>query len=85
MGRRFEVDCFWRSRRVVAELDGYGAHLTPDRAEADRVRDGLLQAEGIPVHRITSRRIERDADRLDAQLRTALGVGAGAPAVRVKR
>ncbi len=85
MGRRFEVDCLWRSQGVAAELDGYGAHLTPDRAEADRERDGLLQAGGVPVHRITSRRIERDADRLDAQLRTALGVGAGAPAVRVKR
>jgi len=73
-GRRFEVDCLWRSRGVVAELDGYGAHLTPDRAEADRERDGLLQAGGMPVHRITSRRIERDADRLQAQLRAALGL-----------
>lgn len=77
-GRRFEVDCLWRSPRVAAELDGYGAHLTPDRAEADRERDGLLQAAGVPVHRITFRRIERDAAGLDAQLRVALGVESGA-------
>jgi very-short-patch-repair endonuclease len=73
-GRRFEVDCLWRSRCVVVELDGYGAHMTPDRTEADRERDGLLQADGIPVHRITSGRIERDANRLEVQLRRALGV-----------
>jgi predicted transcriptional regulator of viral defense system len=74
-GRRFEVDCLWRSQRVIAELDGRAAHLIPEQVEADLLRDGLLQANGIPVHRVSPRRLERDRDGLESQLRTALASG----------
>src|SRR4051812_23428933 len=34
-----EVDCVWRDLRLIAELDGKEAHLTPHAFEKDRVRD----------------------------------------------
>lgn len=71
-GRRFEVDCLWRAQRVVAELDGRSAHLIPEQVERDLLRDGILQAAGIPVHRITSHRLETDPAGLERQLRQAL-------------
>lgn len=71
-GERFEVDCLWRSRRVVVELDTYATHGSRETIEADRRRDGLLQAHGLPVHRITDTRLGREPDQVDAQLRRAL-------------
>jgi len=41
-----EVDCLWRSERVIVELDGRAAHETYAAFEVDRGRDRRLQAEG---------------------------------------
>jgi very-short-patch-repair endonuclease len=54
------------------ELDGRAAHLIAERVEADLRRDGLLQANGFPVHRVSPDRLAGDPDGLEAQLRTAL-------------
>jgi very-short-patch-repair endonuclease len=71
-GQRFEVDCLWRRRALVVELDGYASHLSRGRAEADRERDGWLGARGLVVSRVTWRRLERDPGGLESQLRMAL-------------
>ncbi len=48
-----EVDCVWRDKKVIVELDGRGTHGTRQAFERDRERDRLLQAAGWPVIRIT--------------------------------
>ncbi len=72
-GERFEVDCIWRSARLIVELDGFAAHGTPEAIEEDRRRDGLLQAHSLSVHRITDRRLACDPDGIYRQLRAKLG------------
>lgn len=74
-GHRFEVDCLWRAQSLVVELDGRAAHLIPERVEADLRRDGLLQASGFSVHRVSPDRLAGDPDGLESQLRTALHLG----------
>ncbi|HKJ35337.1 MAG TPA: DUF559 domain-containing protein, partial [Solirubrobacterales bacterium] len=73
-GRRFEVDGLHRAQKVIIELDGWGAHGTRERREEDLERDGILQANGYSTHRITPRRIRRDGDALERQLRLALNL-----------
>lgn len=73
-GERFEADCLWRRQRLVIELDDYSTHGTPEAMEEDRRRDGLLQAAGWAVHRVTGRRLDLpDRDQLERQLSLALG------------
>jgi predicted transcriptional regulator of viral defense system/very-short-patch-repair endonuclease len=72
-GERIEVDCLWRVQRVIVELDDYSTHGTPEAMEEDRRRDGLLQAAGWAVHRITGQRLDPPSrDQLERQLRPAL-------------
>jgi predicted transcriptional regulator of viral defense system len=71
-GEHFEVDCLWRGPRLIVELDGHAAHGTPEALEADRRRDGLLGAHSYSVQRLTARRLARDGDRVERQLRVGL-------------
>jgi very-short-patch-repair endonuclease len=48
-----EVDCVWRDKRVIVELDGRATHGTRQAFERDRERDRILQAAGWRVIRIT--------------------------------
>jgi len=57
-GCRWECDCVWRASRVIAELDGRGAHLTGKAFETDRLRDRTLTAAGWLVIRITWAQLE---------------------------
>lgn len=66
-----EVDCLWRERRLVVELDGYGYHAGLDAFEKDRLRDRLLQIAGYRPIRLTWRAL-RDDRRLPTQLKDAL-------------
>lgn len=52
-GRRFEVDCVWRERKLMVELDGWAAHGTKRAYERDRARDRFLVRHGWRVIRIT--------------------------------
>ena len=54
----YEVDAAWLDHRLVVELDSHGYHGTRAAFENDRVRDGILQAAGYRVIRITHRRME---------------------------
>ena len=71
----YEVDFFWRSRRLIVEVDGGAAHHTRRAFEADRARDAELTASGHRVMRFTHRRIEREPAVVADELRRA-----GAPA-----
>ena len=55
-----EVDCLWRERGVIVELDGYGYHAGLDAFERDRLRDRQLQLAGFRVLRITWRALSND-------------------------
>jgi very-short-patch-repair endonuclease len=63
-----EVDCAWRDRGLVVELDGYGYHAGLDAFERDRLRDRLLHIAGFLPIRITWRAL-RDDPGLAAELR----------------
>jgi very-short-patch-repair endonuclease len=71
-GRFFEVDCLWRERRLVVELDGRASHGTGRAFEEDRERDRLLLVEGWQVVRITWRQIHDDPVAVIADLRRLL-------------
>jgi hypothetical protein len=72
--RWVEVDCVWRERRLVAELDGRAAHLTPAAFDSDRARDRSLAAAGWPTIRITWRQLHSDEHALAADLRALLAL-----------
>ncbi|MGH2991542.1 MAG: endonuclease domain-containing protein [Solirubrobacterales bacterium] len=72
-GRRFEVDCVWRSARLVVELDGRAAHRTEEAFESDRARDRALIAGGWLPMRVTWAHLHRQADTLESEIRNALG------------
>ena len=78
-GRRMEVDCLWRDARLVVELDSRAHHSGWRAADADRARDLALIAAGMRTARVTWRRLHRDAGRLEAELRAALGAGGPPP------
>jgi very-short-patch-repair endonuclease len=67
-----EVDCLWRSHRLVVELDGFATHATRRAFEDDRARDRALQTAGYRVLRITWRQLATDAHTIVRQLRTLL-------------
>jgi very-short-patch-repair endonuclease len=68
----FEVDCVWRSHRLVVELDGRAAHDTPHGFENDRARDEQLVAAGWRVIRVTPSRLRDQAPTLASHLRRLL-------------
>jgi predicted transcriptional regulator of viral defense system len=68
----YEVDLLWRAQRVVVELDGYAFHTDPTAFEADRRRDGHLQARGYRVQRFTWRQIDTDPAWIAATLEALL-------------
>jgi hypothetical protein len=71
-GRFFEVDCLWRTQRLIVELDGGFVHGTWRASERDRERDRLLMADGWRVVRITWRQLRDDAPAVIADLRRLL-------------
>ena len=68
----FEVDCLWRRRRVIVELDGYATHGTRAAFERDRARDRALQAAGWRVIRVTWRQLHETPTLVAAELRAMI-------------
>jgi very-short-patch-repair endonuclease len=68
--QRIEVDCVWREKRLIAELDGRDAHHSLPAFESDALATKHCFAAGWRVVRVTSRRLRPDATRLAAELRT---------------
>jgi very-short-patch-repair endonuclease len=71
----FEVDALWRAQRLVAELDGAAAHLTPRAFDADRRRDADLQVRGLRVVRFTWRQVVHEPRAVAGTLRALLRAG----------
>ncbi len=71
-GRFFEVDCLWRTQRLIVELDGRFVHGTWRSSERDREKDRLLIADGWRVVRITWRQLRDDAPAVVSDLRRLL-------------
>ena len=69
----YEVDAFWPDKRLVVELDGFAYHGHRAAFERDRARDAALQAAGYGVIRLTHRRLQRETEAVDRELRLALG------------
>jgi very-short-patch-repair endonuclease len=63
------VDAVWSEPMVAVELDGYMAHRTPARLEADRRRELELRAAGYAVLRYTWAQITAAPDQVVADLR----------------
>jgi Protein of unknown function (DUF559) len=42
----YKVDFLWRRRRLIVEVDGWGAHRSRSAFEADRARDARLKTGG---------------------------------------
>jgi very-short-patch-repair endonuclease len=66
-----EVDCVWRTERVVIEVDSWEFHRTRAAFERDREKSRILQAAGwrcVPVTYLqlkhASREVARDVRRL---------------------
>lgn len=70
--RHFNVDCLWRERRLIVELDGREVHGTTRAFETDRERDRLLLADGWRVMRLTWHQVHGDPTEIVADLRMLL-------------
>jgi very-short-patch-repair endonuclease len=64
-----EIDCRWRRERLIAELDGGGAHGTRAAFERDRA----LVVAGWRVVRVTWRQLHDDPAALAVEFRALLG------------
>lgn len=71
-GRWVEVDCLWRSARLIVELDGRATHDIPTAFERDRARDRRLSVEDWRVIRVTWRQLHLETRALAEDLRTML-------------
>jgi hypothetical protein len=72
-GRWLEVDCAWRSARLVVELDSRAHHENSTAFEADRERDQALIAAGWRVMRVTWRQLHDASARIARDIEMALG------------
>jgi very-short-patch-repair endonuclease len=68
----YEVDGLYADQKLIIELDGYRDHSERDRFESDRRRDALALELGFVTLRITWRRLTREPDELERQLRAIL-------------
>ena len=66
---RFQLS---RSPRVVVELDSWEHHSHRSAFERDRARDPKLLIAGYRTVRVTHRRLDREPDRLAAEIRQLL-------------
>lgn len=68
----YRADFLWPDLNLAVELDG-PAHLTPERAESDRIRDAAFLTAGIATLRITERRITTERASLTRDLLALTG------------
>lgn len=73
-GHRYKVDCLWRPRRLVAELDSWQAHGTRSAFRTDKTRDRHLLLAGYTTTRIAKVHLDQEPDDLAADLRRLLGL-----------
>lgn len=69
---RWEVDFLWREERVVVEADTWTYHRGSVAFQADHDRDLDLRAAGYAVHRFTDWQVEKEPNRVVADVVGAL-------------
>ncbi len=62
----YEVDFFWRTQRLVVEVDGFTFHSSRRDFRQDRRRDAALLVKGVRVIRITWDQIVREPEAVVA-------------------
>lgn len=67
-----EVDALWPAAKLVVELDSWEHHGHRSAFERDRTRDPKLLIAGYRTVRVTHRRLDREPDRLAAEIRQLL-------------
>jgi very-short-patch-repair endonuclease len=75
-----EVDVLWPAARLVVELDSWEHHAHRAAFERDRTRDPGLLLAGYRTVRVTHLRLDREADKLAAEIRRLLAAAPLAPA-----
>jgi very-short-patch-repair endonuclease len=68
----YELDFYWKTRRVAVEVDGFGPHSSRRAFVSDRRRDMALAAAGIQVIRVSYDQLTKERDRVLVQLALAL-------------
>lgn len=68
----YEVDFFWKTERLIVEVDGLAFHGSNRSFEWDRRRDAVLVAGGFRVVRVTWHQIEGEPQALLVRLAQAL-------------
>ena len=69
----YEIDFLWPEQNVAVEIDGYAFHAGRRAFEEDRVKDERLGKAGIPVIRLTWRRLQREPLAAMVSVAQALG------------
>lgn len=77
----YEVDCIWRSRRLIVELDGYEFHRGLEMFERDAERSNQLRSDGWTVLRFTWRMLTAQPSLVADQVKDVL---AGATPAKVE-
>ncbi|MGH7555105.1 MAG: type IV toxin-antitoxin system AbiEi family antitoxin domain-containing protein [Longimicrobiales bacterium] len=72
--RGYEVDCLWRAERLVAEIDGFEFHSSPEAFELDRRRDAVLVAAGFRVIRTTWQQLSNEPEAVLVRVGQALAM-----------
>jgi hypothetical protein len=76
---RYEVDCLWKTHRLIVELDSHATHAPTRSFESDRARDRALHAAGWRVVRVTWHQLHDQPRAIAADLRSLLGPAASLP------
>jgi hypothetical protein len=61
----YEIDLVWTRAGLVVELDGFAAHKTRAKFDADRLRDRRLWRAGLRTMRLTSEALDDEQAVLD--------------------
>jgi predicted transcriptional regulator of viral defense system len=73
----FVVDLLWPQYDLVVELDSWRHHKDREAFENDRRRDAAIQLAGCRTVRVTDRRLRREPDRLEFEIRTLMASAPG--------
>ncbi len=71
----YELDAVWQDRRLVVEVDGYGAHGHRAAFERDRRKDMALVTAGYEVIRVSWHQLNEEPLTVVAVIAAALGRG----------
>jgi hypothetical protein len=77
-------DTWWQDAGVVGEVDSREYHLSPDLWAKTMARHATMSAQGIIVLHYTPRQIRTNADKVIAELRSAIKVGLARPRLKIR-